>query len=68
MINGLRPRGSLTKLEEKDILLIVGIKNSEFTGHRDFWQNSQAKEESNKANRATGVALLCEWIGLLHTR
>lgn len=33
-------------------------KNAEFTGHRDIWQNSQDKEETNKDNSAT-VLKLC---------
>lgn len=48
--SGLRPRGRLAKLGERDVLLIVGAKNTEFMGHKDIWQNSQDKEETNKAS------------------
>lgn len=48
--SGLRSRGRLAKLRERDVLLIVGTKNTEFTGHKDICQNSQDKDETNKAN------------------
>lgn len=68
MISDLRRRGNLTKPGEKDVPLRVGTKNAEFTSHRDLGQNSQDKEGSNKANSAAAAALLCVWVGLLHTR
>lgn len=52
----LRPGGErvvFKKLWKKDVLLIVGKKNAEFTDHRDIWQSSHDKEETNKANSAT---------------
>lgn len=49
----LRPRGRLRKLGEKHVLLIVGTKNARFRGHKDIWQKSQDKEETNKTNSAT---------------
>lgn len=33
--------------------MIVDKKNAKFTGHKDIWQNSQYKEDTNKANSAT---------------
>lgn len=68
MVNDLRLRENLTKLEEKDVPLTVGTKNAEFTGHRDFGQSSKSKEESKKATSATGATLLCVWVGLWPTR
>lgn len=67
-VSDLRLRGNLAKLEEEDVPLTVGMQNAELTGHRGFGQNSQGKEESSKANSATGATLLCVWVGLLHTR
>lgn len=37
---------------EKDVLLIVNTRNTEFKGHEDACQNSQDNEETNKANKA----------------
>lgn len=48
--------------------LTEGTKNAEFTGHRDFGQNTQDKEGGNKANSMAAATLLCMWVGLLHTR
>lgn len=68
MIRDLTFRQNLTKLEEKDVPLTMDTKNAEFTGHRDFGQNSQDKEKSNKANSAIGASLLCVWVGLWPTQ
>ncbi|RMC01536.1 hypothetical protein DUI87_21977 [Hirundo rustica rustica] len=48
----LSPNGRLTKLGEKDVQLIVDTNTPEFLGHKNIWQNSQDKEETNKANSA----------------
>lgn len=43
-VSDLRSKGErLAKLGEKDVLLIVGTKDTEFTGPKDIWQNSQDK-------------------------
>lgn len=42
--------------------LTEGTKNAEFTGHRDFGQNTQDKEGGNKANSMAAATLLCMWL------
>lgn len=45
----------LTKLGKKDVLLIAGTRNAGFMGYKDIRQNSQGKEETNKADSAIGL-------------
>lgn len=37
----------------KDVPLIVGTENAEFTGHKDMCLNFQDEEETNKVNPAS---------------
>ena len=55
------PRGRLIKLGKKDVPLRVDTKNSEFTGQKDIWQNSQDKVKTSKNNSATVLNQL--WLG-----
>lgn len=41
--------------------LRVDTKNSEFTGHKDIWQNPQDNKETNEDNSATVLNQL--WLG-----
>lgn len=37
----------------KDVPLIVGTENAEFTGHKDIYLNFQDEKETNKVNPAS---------------
>lgn len=48
--SALISRGRLANLGERDVLLIVGTKNTEFTGHRTFGGTRKIRKKLNKAN------------------
>lgn len=53
--NYLRLRESLKKLGKEDVPLIADTKNAEFMENKDVLQHSHDKEDTSKANSATGL-------------